>query len=43
MFDDSTIFPGIAVGADGGRGHKAAIEKEIDGESFGILTETERN
>lgn len=43
MFDDSAIFPSIAVGADGGRGHKAATEEEIDGESFGILTGMERN
>lgn len=43
MFDDSTIFPSIALGADGVRGREAASEEGIDGESFWILTETARN
>lgn len=42
MFDDSTIFPSIALGADGGRGREAASEEGIE-ESFWILTETARN
>lgn len=40
MFDDSTAFPRIALGADGGRGRRTASEEGIDGERFWILTET---
>lgn len=39
MFDDSTIFPSVALGADGG---SRLSEEGNDGESFWIL-ETARN